>query len=567
MPDLSVIIPARNETYLRRTVEDVLANIRGDTEIIVILDGEWAEPQLEQHPLVTVIHHPESIGQRGGTNEGARVSTAKYVMKLDAHCSVAEGFDVELMRAAGELGRYVTQIPAQKNLHAFDWMCDGCGKRTYQGPTPTKCEGCGGETLHREMVWKPRRGVTTTAWRFDQNLHFQYWGEHSQRETTKAQGDFPETMSCLGACFFMERERYWELGGLDEAHGTWGQMGTEVGCKSWLSGGRMVTNRRTWFAHMFRTQGGDFTFPWPISGRQVDRARAHSRELWIEGKWEGARHPLSWLIERFAPVPGWEVMPAAQRYMAVANREAQPAPSVTGAGSPSKGVVYYSDCRGDETILAAARAQLLRATNGHRVVGVTLAPVDLAQNIIFAGYERGVLTMFRQILAGLEACDAEVVFLAEHDVLYHPSHFDFVPPRADTYYYNVNTWKVDAETGRALHYITRQTSGLCASRKLLLEHYRARVERVEREGFTRRMGFEPGTHRTPRGVDDHPSEEWRSAVPNIDIRHGHNLTPSRWSREQFRNPGACLGWTEADEVPGWGHTAGRFNEFLREALK
>ena len=229
----------------------------------------------------------------------------------------------------------------------------------------------------------------------------------------------------------------------------------------------------------------------------------------------------------------------------------------------TKGVVYYSDCRGDTTILEAARQQLLRATNGHSIVSVTLAPVKLGTNLVLP-IERGVLTMFRQILLGLEASDAEIVFLAEHDVLYHPSHFDFVPPRNDVFYYNVNTWKVDAETGRALHYITRQTSGLCASRELLLGHYRARVERVEREGFTRRMGFEPGTHRAPRGIDNVASDEWQSPWPNVDIRHGFNLTPNRWRQDQFRNPKACLGWLEADEVPGWGVTKNRFSEWLAE---
>ena len=47
--DLSVILPARNEQFLRRTVEDVLANIEADTEIIVVSspqsvhgpDGPW----------------------------------------------------------------------------------------------------------------------------------------------------------------------------------------------------------------------------------------------------------------------------------------------------------------------------------------------------------------------------------------------------------------------------------------------------------------------------------------------------------------------------------------------
>jgi len=39
-----------------------------------------------------------------------------------------------------------------------------------------------------------------------------------------------------------------ELEGLDERHGFWGQFGTEISCKSWLSGGRQVVNKKTWFA-------------------------------------------------------------------------------------------------------------------------------------------------------------------------------------------------------------------------------------------------------------------------------------------------------------------------------
>jgi len=229
-------------------------------------------------------------------------------------------------------------------------------------------------------------------------------------------------------------------------------------------------------------------------------------------------------------------------------------------------MVYYSDCRGDTDILEAAKRQLLRSVNGHSIVSVTLAPLDFGRNITLP-LERGYLTMFKQILAGLEASDADVVFLTEHDCLYSPSHFDFVPPRADTYYYNVNVWKVCAISGHALHYITKQTSGLCAYRSLLVGHYRERVRRVEEAGgYDRHMGFEPGCHALPRGVDNHPAEEWRSAVPNVDIRHQFNLTRNRWRQEQFRDKNSCLGWTEAEEVPGWGRTKGRFSEWLREAV-
>ena len=160
--------------------------------------------------------------------------------------------------------------------------------------------------------------------------------------------------------------------------------------------------------------------------------------------------------------------------------------------------------------------------------------------------------MFKQILAGLEALDTDIVFFCEHDVLYHPSHFEFIPPTNNTYYYNTNVWKVDVKTGNCLHYDCQQTSGLCADRELLLRHYRERVRRVEAEGFTRRMGFEPGTHNRKERVDDYKAESWRSECPNVDIRHDKNLTPNRWRKEQFRNQRYTKGWTEADEIPGWG---------------
>ena len=144
------------------------------------------------------------------------------------------------------------------------------------------------------------------------------------------------------------------------------------------------------------------------------------------------------------------------------------------------------------------------------------------------------------------------VFLGGNASLSPPEHFQFIPPRKDVYYYNSNVWKVDWQTGHALHYDCQQTSGLCAYRELLLQHYRERVRRVEAEGFSRKMGFEPGTHGRAERVDDFKAESWQSAVPLVDIRHDKNLTPSRWRQDQFRNQRYCQGWQEAEEVPGWG---------------
>lgn len=553
--DLSVLIPARNEMWLNRTVADVLAHATADTEIIVVLDGCWPDEPLPQHPKLQVVYLPTAIGQRAATNLAARISTARYLMKLDAHCAVAPGFDTALMEAAAELGPAVVQIPAQHNLHVFDWVCDGCGKRTYQGPTPTNpCDHCEGTAYHRDVVWRRRRGVRTTAWRFDAELHFQYWGDLQARP--EGTGELTETMSCLGACWFLARDRYWQWGGLDEAHGSWGQMGTEIACKAWLSGGRLVCNQRTWFAHLFRTQGGDFGFPYPLKGSEQEAARRHSRRLWLEEGWPGAVQPLSWLLAHFAPVPGWD--PAAVRAAAA------PSSAAVHTGATA-GVIYYSDCRPDPALLETCRTQLVHAAAGLPIVSCTLAPVALGHNLVLP-LERGPLTMAIQILTALEALDTDLVFHAEHDVLYHPSHFAFRPSLGRTYHYNQHTWKVDAADGKALHYRCNQLSGLVAPRLLLVDHYRARVDRISKLGWTTSIGFEPGTHKTPRGIDDHPHATWWSEGPNIDIRHGHNLTRSRWSPDQFRNPKYCQGWQLADAVPGWGVTKDRFAAFLAEVV-
>jgi hypothetical protein len=56
---------------------------------------------------------------------------------------------------------------------------------------------------------------------------------------------------------------------------------------------------------MFRTQGGDFGFPWPVSGRDTKKTKDNVRDLFWNGKHPKQIYPVKWLVERFMPVPGW----------------------------------------------------------------------------------------------------------------------------------------------------------------------------------------------------------------------------------------------------------------------
>jgi rubrerythrin len=549
---LSILIPARNEQFLAKTVENILENIESDTEIIVGLDGQLAEPSIPQHERVTVVFYPQSIGQRSMTNQLCKLSKAKYVMKVDAHCAFDKGFDRKLIEAMEGHGDW-TIAPIMRNLHAFDWVCKKCGDRRYQGPTPTSCPKCDNTTdFEKDILWIGKNSPQSKSYCFDSEPHFQYFGEWCKTPTylEQVKTGLTESMSLQGSCFMMTRDRYWELNICDEAFGSWGSQGIEVAVKSWLSGGKVMICHNTWYAHMFRTQGGDFGFPYPIRGSDQERAKHFAKNLFFNNKWEKAIHPLSWLVEKFWPVKGWE----EKDLIALKG-------TIPKAPPTKKGIIFYTDNQLNLKIAHTVQKQL--KSIGLPIISTSLKPMNFGKNI-FCPLVRGYLTMFKQILTALENSTAEYIFFCEHDVLYHPSHFDFTPPTKDKFYYNENFWKINAENGHAVHYDAKQVSGICVDRELAIKHYRKRVEMVEKNGFNMGMGFEPGTHHREERVDDLQSEGWMSEYPNVDIRHGGNLSKTRWHKEEFRDQRNCPNWLESDiEIPGWGKNQDIINSITK----
>lgn len=301
MKDLSILIPARNEMFLARTIQDALEHIEADTEIIAVLDGKWADPPVAQNERVNIIYVPSPIGQRAATNLAARNAKGKYLMKVDAHCSFDQGFDRKMIE---DMQPDWTCVPTMRNLWAFDWKCYHCGWKKYQGPTPTECPDCKKtDKIRRKMIWQGKIRPQSNSYCFDSEPHFQYFNEFTKRP--EGGGNLTETMSLQGSCFMCTAEKYWELGLCDEGFGSWGSQGIEVACKTWLSGGRVMVNHKTWYAHMFRTQGGDFGFPYENRGSAVEAAKEYARKMFFRGEWTGAKYPLSWLVKKFWPVKGW----------------------------------------------------------------------------------------------------------------------------------------------------------------------------------------------------------------------------------------------------------------------
>lgn len=571
--ELSILIPARNEMFLAKTVENILENIEADTEVIVVLDGVKADPPIAQNERVTVVYNSQSIGQRASTNVACKLSKAKYIMKVDAHCAFDKGFDKKMLDAIHGHDDW-TMVPTMKNLHAFDWVCPE-GHRRYQGPSGP-CTICGKGTK-RDLMWEAKPSPNSVSYCFDSTPHFQYFGEYAKRP--EGQGDITETMSLQGSCWMLTREKYWELNVCDEAFGSWGSQGIEVAVKTWLSGGRVMVNRKTWYAHMFRTQGGDFGFPYPIKVSDQEKAKSFARDLFFNNKWDKQVRSLSWLVEKFWPVKGWtdddlkklkeNSFKFSEDAPITKPTESEPVDFETSINSssgliyqsapPSKGILFYTDNRLSIKIAHVVQNQLRKISEEKNIpiVSVSLKPMPhFGTKNIYVPLQRGYLTMFKQILEGLKASTSDIIFFCEHDVLYHPSHFDFTPPDKNIYYYNQNVWFLRSTDGHALHYDVNQLSGLCAYRNILITHFQERVEMVEKEGFSRVMGFEPMTHGRIKWKNTFDLGIWKSPSPNIDIRHAGNTTGQRWSKNQFRNQKYTVGWTESDiEIPAWGSTS------------
>jgi len=215
---------------------------------------------------------PYPISQRS-INEAARIATGKFIMKLDAHCSVGQGFDRILME---DWQPGWTIVPRMYNLDI--------------------------------ETWKPKERKRTDymyiGWNDKDELRALYYGGKEYWKWHKRKAEIDETMCCMGPGWFLSVEDFWKQGGCDENHGHWGQQGIEVSLKAWLSGGALMVDKRTWFAHWFRGGGGP-GFPYPISQRSINQARAYSKDLWMNDKWEGQTRTLRWLVEKFDP-PGWE---------------------------------------------------------------------------------------------------------------------------------------------------------------------------------------------------------------------------------------------------------------------
>jgi glycosyltransferase involved in cell wall biosynthesis len=278
---VSVLIASRNECYLQCTVDDIFAKAEGDVEVIVVLDGYWPAPPLHDHKNLVIIHKPVSVGLRPAINAAAAVATGEFVMKTDAHCMFGQGFDT-ILKADCEADWLV--VPRRVSLDPEKW----CVAETGRSP------------VDYEYISYPYKDFVAGT-RMPSVRVGNVWNDRA-RERLHISID--DDMSFQGSCWFMHRDYFREkIGPLQsEGWGTFVLEPEELGNKVWLSGGRVIINKKTQYAHWHKGKNGRGYF---IDRRGLLHGREFNIDYWMNNRWLKAIHPFSWLIDKFWPVPTW----------------------------------------------------------------------------------------------------------------------------------------------------------------------------------------------------------------------------------------------------------------------
>lgn len=221
---LSTIIPSYKDPLLKNTIGSLLANseLGDDLEVIAVLDGYWVKPEdIVDDKRVKYVHLGKNRGMRGAINAGVAVSKGEYIMRTDEHCMFAKGYDVALTSCCAP-NWIVT--PIRFFLDPVKWEVMDMPPVTYE-----------------KLVIQNGKKFAGQRWK--------------ERDEKRKNRRIDGTMAMQGSVWMMPR-KWWDevIGELQtEGYGPHYQDSHEMIFKTWKAGGRMMVNKKTWFAHKHRS--------------------------------------------------------------------------------------------------------------------------------------------------------------------------------------------------------------------------------------------------------------------------------------------------------------------------
>ena len=248
---LSVIIPSYKDPFLHKTIDSLLDNsgLGDDLEIIVVLDAYWPKDIIRNDKRIKIVHHGINTGMRGAINDGVRVASGEYIMRVDEHNMFDRGYDVKLL-ANIEDNWIVT--PRRYFLDPVKWERMDFPPVDFQRLIVA---GAGSRKKFAGVSWK-------------------------QRDEEWKDIMVGETMAMQGSCWIMKKS-WWDKVIVElqsEGYGTHYQDSVEMVFKTWQAGGKLILNKNTWHAHKHRSFKRTHSYP----GDLADASFKYALDTWGE---------------------------------------------------------------------------------------------------------------------------------------------------------------------------------------------------------------------------------------------------------------------------------------------
>lgn len=275
MDKVSIIIPSRNEKWLKQTLDNVYENATGDFEVLVGFNGKTDSPLQGNYPNLTLIYESEDIGLKPMINKLAVLANGKYLYKSDAHCSFGKGFD-ETLKKDMEYDWIVTPRFYVLDKETWKWQDD----RFY-------------DYFYLSCPFTDKRG-----------LRFKAGGHWPERTQEKLALNIDETPQIHGSGWFVNRKYFLEeLGGFPEVD-PFGHAQEPIwlALKNWLIGGKVMVNKDTWYAHLHQDSKDR---GYPEDKTHTELTYRETADYWLQDKEQNLINDFKWFVDKFYPMPTW----------------------------------------------------------------------------------------------------------------------------------------------------------------------------------------------------------------------------------------------------------------------
>jgi glycosyltransferase involved in cell wall biosynthesis len=210
--------------------------------------------------------------KRQAINAAVSISRGKYVMWADAHCLFAKGFD-EVLKSDCEENMVI--IPRRYKLEPESWTT----KNHLDGSLPVDYE---------YWIYRDYLAGFLKPYRWD------------QRAIERKDIMIDDTLTMQASCIFMHRT-WFDIMGFMQVKGYtgWGQEDVEIAMKTWTNGGRVVVNKNTHYAHLYK--GANFGRMYRPVVSQWAQTKEYGHRHWTKER----KDDFLKVLKKFAPIPNW----------------------------------------------------------------------------------------------------------------------------------------------------------------------------------------------------------------------------------------------------------------------